>query len=308
MTPGDGTQIGDTTLTLSRLGVGTASLGNVFGDVNDGAAEQIVSAALANGVNYIDTAPLYGNGLSERRLGAAMRALGQPDVTFSTKVGRILDDSEPHGWRFDFTRDGILRSLDSSLERLDRDAVDILYLHDPDDFEDQVYREAWPTLESLRSEGVVRAIGVGMNQWQIPLRLVQRLSVDLVMLAGRSTLLDQSAIAEFLPACVEHKVAVVAAGVFNSGILIDPVDGAWFDYAPAAEEQLVRARQIRTILDTFGVSLPQAALHFAAAQPAVISTVVGVGSAQTLEANIRALRLVVPDAAWRELRRQGLIV
>jgi len=301
------TSIGQTGVFLPRLGVGTATLGDVFGPVPEGAAEELLATATANGLTYVDTAPLYGNGLSERRLGAALRALGDPDLTISTKVGRVLDASEPEGWRFDFSREGILRSLESSLERLGRDHVDILYVHDPDNFEEQLYRETWPTLERLRSEGVVRAIGLGMNQWELPLRLVKRVPVDLVMLAGRYTLLDQSGASEFLPTCLEHGVGVIAAGVFNSGVLIDPEDGAWYDYEPAPSTVLQRARRIREVLAAFRVSLPHAAVQFAASGPAVVSTVVGVASSETLAANIRALDTPLPKGLWEILREERLI-
>ena len=299
--------VGRTGIELPRLGVGTASLGNVFGTVPDDAATELLASAIAHGLDYVDTAPLYGNGLSERRIGAALRELGNPLITISTKVGRILDEQDPRGWRFDFSADGIRRSLDSSLERLGRDHVDIVYVHDPDGFEDQLHEETWPALERLRAEGVVRAIGVGMNQWQIPLRLIQRATVDLVMLAGRYTLLDQSAQDQFLPTCLERGVGIVAAGVFNSGILINPVEGAWYDYAPAPAELVHRALQIRTVLRHFDVGLPQAAVHFAAEHPSVVSTVVGVGSAATLQANIRALGDRVPSEAWEALREGGLL-
>lgn len=300
-------EIAGTGLEVSQLGAGTASLGNVFGEVAEGAAEELVTAALENGVTYFDTAPLYGNGLSERRLGAALRQHPHAGVTLSTKVGRILDDSEPDGWRFDFSREGILRSIESSLERLGRDRIDLVYVHDPDSAEEALHREAWPTLEALKAEGVVSAIGIGMNQWEIPLRLVEQHEVDAVMLAGRATLLDQSAQATFLPACAERGVAVIGAGVFNSGVLVDPRDGAWFDYAPASPHILERARAIQRVLATYGIGLAHAALEYAASQQAVTSVVVGVGSAGTLRKNIAAFGSEVPQEAWDAIAEQGLI-
>lgn len=294
-------------VTLTAIGAGTASLGDVFGGVAEGAATELVAACLESGVRYLDTAPLYGNGLSERRLGAALAELGRPEVTISTKAGRTLDPESPEGWRFDFSRSAILRGLESSLERLGRDRVDVLYLHDPDSHEEEVYATAWPTLQELRAEGVVGAIGFGMNQWQLPLRFVQRLDVDVVMLAGRYTLLDTSGAFEFLPACEVAGVSVVLAGVFNSGVLIDPVDGAWYDYAPAEPTLLARARAIRAIAAEYGRSLPQLALQFAFEQPAATSVVVGVGSARNLRRNLDAVESSVPEGLIERLRSEGLV-
>lgn len=296
-----------TPVSVSALGAGTASLGDVFGPVSEASAIELIGACIDGGISYLDTAPLYGNGLSERRLGAALRELGQPEITISTKVGRTLDADSPEGWRFDFSRDAILRGLESSLSRLGRDRVDIVYLHDPDSFEQQVYDEAWPTLADLRDEGVIGAIGVGMNQWQLPLRFVERLDIDVVMLAGRYTLLDSSAEARFLPACEIADVSVVLAGVFNSGVLVDPVDGAWFDYKAATQTQLERARAIRAVASEFGVSLPQLALGYAFEHPAATSVVVGVGSAKNLRRNIDSVQHPLPLGLIARLREEQLI-
>jgi D-threo-aldose 1-dehydrogenase len=292
---------------LSTLGAGTSSLGDVFGPVDEAAAVGVVGACLANQVRYLDTAPLYGSGTSERRLGRALADLGQPDLVISTKVGRTLDASAPDGWRFDFSREAILRGLDSSLTRLGRDSVDIVYVHDPDDHEREVYREAWPALVELRDQGVVRAIGFGMNQWQMPLRFVERLDVDVVMLAGRYTLLDTSADREFLSTCIERKVAVVLAGVFNSGILANPVDGAWFNYQPASPELLYRARRMRDVAEFHGSTLAAIALQFALGHPAASSVVVGVGSAANLKRNVDAANSPVPTGLWEQLVSENLI-
>jgi D-threo-aldose 1-dehydrogenase len=294
-------------VTLTAIGAGTASLGDVFGAVEEKAATELVAACLDSGVRYLDTAPLYGNGLSERRLGVALAELSQPDVTISTKAGRTLDPSAPDGWRFDFSRSAILRGFESSLDRLGRDRVDVLYLHDPDSHEDDVYATAWPTLQELREQGVVGAIGFGMNQWQLALRFVQRLDVDVIMLAGRCTLLDTSGASEFLPACEEAGVSVVLAGVFNSGVLIDPVDGAWFDYAPASPAVLARARAIRSVAAEYHRTLPQLALQFAFEQPAATSVVVGVGSARNLRRNLAAVESSVPEGLLDRLRADGLL-
>jgi D-threo-aldose 1-dehydrogenase len=292
---------------LSTLGAGTASLGDVFGPVSDDAASDVLRACVANDVRYVDTAPLYGSGSSERRLGRALADIGQPNLVISTKVGRTLDAAARDGWRFDFSREATLRGLESSLTRLGRDSIDIVYVHDPDDHEEDVYRETWPTLMDLRDQGVVRAIGFGMNQWEMPLRFVERLDVDVVMLAGRYTLLDTSADREFLPTCTERKVAVVLAGVFNSGILANPIDGAWFDYRPASPELLHRARRMKDIAESHGSSLPAIALHFALDHPAASSVVVGVGSAANLQRNVEAANTPVPTVVWEQLDSEQLI-
>lgn len=292
---------------LSALGVGTASLGDVFGPVPDDSASDIVHAMQETGLRYIDTAPLYGLGLAEERLGRAIAGSGSAGLTISTKVGRILDAAAPGGWRFDFTRDGIRRSLEGSLARLRRDRVDLLLLHDPDAHEAQVDGEAWPALRELRDEGVAGAIGVGMNQWEMPLRFVERLDPDVVMVAGRYTLLDQGAAALLLPACAERGIAVILAGVFNSGILIDPVDDAWFDYRPAPPSRIALARAIRDVAERHRVPLAHIALEFAFAHPAVASVVVGVGRASTLRRGLAALERPAPAAVWEELLDSGLI-
>lgn len=298
--------VGTTGVRISSLGVGTASLGDVFGEVDDGAAEAVVAACALSAITYLDTAPLYGNGLAETRLGAALDD-NRGGFTLSTKVGRTLDPDAPEGRVYDLSRDAILRGLESSLRRLDRDRVDIVYVHDPDDHEAEVYATAWPTLRELRDQGVIGAIGFGMNQWQAPLRFIGDLDVDIVMLAGRYTLLDTSAAEEFLPACLEKNVSVVAAGVFNSGVLANPVPGAWYDYAPASTEQLHRAQAIQAVGSEYGISLATLALHFAYSHPAVTSVVVGAGSQRTVARNVEALSTTVPDEVWVRLRDEGLV-
>ena len=275
---------------MADLGLGTAGLGNVFGDVDDEAAAEVVAAAAGAGVRYFDTAPFYGFGSAERRLGRALARLPAGSFTVSTKVGRTLTDG---GCFFDFSADAVRRGIEGSLERLGLDRVDLAYLHDPDDHEEQAASEAWPALCRLRDEGVVSAIGVGMNQWQMPARFVERLDVDVVLLAGRYTLLDRSG-ARLLDRCGERGVDVVLGGVFNSGLLIDPRPGAWFDYAPAAAELVARAQRMREVAASAGYDLTACALAFAAAHPAVTSVLVGVTSAAQLRENLDAFHREVP--------------
>ncbi|ADJ44883.1 oxidoreductase [Amycolatopsis mediterranei S699] len=276
---------------MADLGLGTAGLGNVFEEIDDEAAAEVIAAAADAGIRYFDTAPYYGFGLAERRLGRALARLPAGSFTVSTKVGRTLTGE---GCVFDFSADAIRRGIEGSLDRLGLDRVDIVYLHDPDDHEEQAANEAWPELCRLRDEGVVAAIGVGMNQWEMPARFVERLDVDVVLLAGRYTLLDRSG-ERLLDLCGERGVDVVLGGVFNSGLLIDPRPGVWFDYAPAPADLLARARAMREVAASAGYDLAACALAFAAAHPAVTSVLAGVTSAAQLRANLDAFRREVPS-------------
>jgi len=232
--------LGSSGVPVSGLGFGAAVIGNLFTEVTDEQAHEAVTAAWQRGIRYFDTAPHYGLGLSERRLGEALSAFPRAEFTVSTKVGRRLEPSTHGGddlangfavpatrrrvW--DFSADGVRRTLEASLERLGLDRVDVVYLHDPDDHADEAFREGYPALEKLRSEGVVGAIGAGMNQAGMLTRFVRETDVDVVLCAGRYTLLDQSALTELLPAAVERGVSVVIGGAFNSGLLADPRPGA----------------------------------------------------------------------------------
>ncbi len=310
--------LGTTELTVSALSLGTAPLGNLFTEVADDEATATVRRAVELGLSYVDTAPFYGHGVAERRTGAALAGLPPGRVRLSTKVGRLIrpasgadtgdfavaGDTMPV---FDFTADGVRRSLEESLQRLGLDRVDIVYIHDPDDHVEQALTEAYPALHELRSEGVVSAIGVGMNGPQIPARFVRETDIDCVLLAGRYTLLDQSGLTELLPLCVERAVSVVVGGVFNSGILADPRPGARFDYRPAAPEVLDRARRLDAVCRRHGVPLTAAALQFPLRHPAVASVLTGVRSVAELEANAAALATPVPADLWAELIADGLL-
>ncbi|WP_086849272.1 aldo/keto reductase [Amycolatopsis kentuckyensis] len=282
---------------MADLGLGTAGLGNVFGEVDDEAAAEVVAAAAGAGVRYFDTAPYYGFGLAERRLGRALARLPAGSFTVSTKVGRTLTDD---GCVFDFSADAVRRGIEGSLDRLGLDRVDVAYLHDPDDHEEEAATRAWPELCRLRDEGVVSAIGVGMNQWEMPARFVERLGIDVVLLAGRYTLLDGSG-KRLLDLCGERGVDVVLGGVFNSGLLIDPRPGAWFDYAPAPAELLARAQRMREAAASAGYDLAACALAFAAAHPAVSSVLVGATSAGQVQENFEAFRREVPHELLHHL-------
>ncbi|MBE8477180.1 aldo/keto reductase, partial [Streptomyces justiciae] len=303
------------------LGFGAAGLGNLFSEVSDEQAHAAVTAAWDRGIRYYDTAPHYGLGLSERRLGAALREHPRDEYLISTKVGRRLEpstaggDDLAHGFAvpathrrvWDFTEDGIRRTLEASLERLGLDRVDVVYLHDPDDHAEQAFREGYPALEKLRAEGVVGAIGAGMNQAEMLTRFVRDTDVDVVLCAGRYTLLDQSAGTELLPAALAKGTSVVVGGAFNSGLLADPTPGATYNYTRAPEELLNRALRMKEAAERHGISLRAAALAFCAAHPAITSVLVGARSAAEVHDCADQFATPVPDAFWQELRETGLL-
>jgi D-threo-aldose 1-dehydrogenase len=304
-------------ITLPRVGLGTAPIGNLYTAVTDADARATVEAAWECGVRLFDTAPHYGLGLAERRLGEALR--GRSGYVLSTKVGRLLVPSDRGGrddegfdvpadrvrvW--DFSRDGVLRSLEESLDRLGLPGIDLALIHDPDAHVDQAITEAYPALAGLRAQGVVKAVGVGMNQWQAPLRFVRETDIDVVLLAGRHTLLDQSGL-PLLDACAERGVRVLAGGVFNSGLLATPEPSGTFDYQPAPPALVHRARRIAAVCAAHGVTLPQAAMAFPLRHPATAAIVLGARSPGEVRTNHALQRAPVPDALWEDLRDRGLI-
>jgi len=308
---------------LTTLSLGCAQLGNLFREVSDADAVATVDRAWQLGVRYFDTAPHYGLGLSERRLGRALSSRPRDAFVLSSKVGRLLEPVDrvegydddgfvvpaTHRRVFDFSRDGILRSLSESLERLATDRVDVVYLHDPDDHLTEALRDGFPTLDELRREGVVRAIGAGMNDATRLARLVREADMDVVMLAGRYTLLEQDSLDDLMPLCEARDVAVVAAGVFNSGLLAraSPAPGATYDYVEASPELLQRARAIAMVCKRYETTLPAAALAFARAHPAVVSVCVGARSATQIERNADLFEKPVPPDLWAELKATGLL-
>jgi len=314
--------LGSSRVEVTGLGFGAAAIGNLFTEVTDEQAHDAVSAAWDTGIRYFDTAPHYGIGLSERRLGAALREHPRSAYTISTKVGRRLEpagapagDDLDNGFAvpathtrvWDFSADGVRRTLEASLERLGLDHVDIVYLHDPDDHAEAAFREAYPALEKLRSEGVVRAIGAGMNQAEMLTRFVRDTDVDVVLCAGRYTLLDQSALTGLLPAAVERGTSVVIGGAFNSGLLADPKPGATFNYAAVSGELLERALRMKSVADRHGITLRAAALAFCAAHPAVAGVLVGTRTAAEVRDCAEQFAVPVPEAFWQELRDTGLL-
>jgi D-threo-aldose 1-dehydrogenase len=317
-------KVGRTSVDVTRLGFGGAPIGNLYREVSEDEARGAVDVAWDAGIRYFDTAPHYGLGLSERRLGAALADRPREKYVLSTKVGRLLapadgvgDDIEAGGFAvpathrrvWDFSADGIKRSLESSLDRLGVDRVEIVYLHDPDDHWEQAAFEGFPALAELRAQGVVGAIGVGMNQWEMPARFVRETDIDVVMLAGRYTLLEQHALPEFLPLCHERGVSVVAAGVFNSGLLARPdvPQDAKYDYADAPPELVDRASRIAEVCERHGVTLPEVAIQFPLGHPAVSCVVIGSRTADQMRANAEHFEVAVPPPLWEELRTEGLL-
>jgi D-threo-aldose 1-dehydrogenase len=312
-------------LTVTELGFGGAQIGNLYRATTDEEATAAVAAAWAAGVRYFDTAPHYGLGLSERRLGRALRDYGRDDIVVSTKVGRLLEpvgstsDPDPEGFAVpathrrvrDYSRDGVRRSIEGSLERLGLDRIDLVLIHDPDDRDHarQALDEAAPALSQLRSEGVIGGYGAGMNQSAMLTRFVRETDVDTVMLAGRYTLLDQSAGEDLLPAALDRGVGVINAGIFNSGLLSrpHPQPGGRYDYNPVPGDVIARARQIADVCDQFGVDLPTAAAAFARRHPAVVSVVVGLRTPVQVHDLMDRWCRDVPEGLWAALTDQGLL-
>jgi len=318
------TAIGATGVELTALGFGGAPIGNLYRPTSDADARAAVDAAWDAGVRYFDTAPHYGLGLGERRLGAALRARPRAEHIVSTKVGRRLEpraaaagERDDQGFAvpaalrrvWDFSRDGVRRSLHASLERLGVDRVDVVFLHDPDDHWAQAVGQGYPALAELRDEGVVGAIGAGMNQAEMLADFVRATDMDVVMLAGRYTLLEQGALDDLLPACRERGVAVVAAGVFNSGVLAlpRPAADATYDYAAAPAAMVERARRIAGVCERHGTTLPAAAIQFPLGHPAVASVAVGARDAAQMRRNAALLAEPLPPALWDDLRAGGLL-
>jgi D-threo-aldose 1-dehydrogenase len=270
------------------------------------AAHKTIRHALAQGIRLFDTAPLYGSGRSEQLVGAALAGVPRGDYLLSTKVGRVLTEGSSQVG-FDFSRDGVLRSLEGSLARLQTDCIDILHIHDPDDHMEQAIQETLPTLAELRRQGVIRAVSAGMNQWQALDRFGEHGGFDCFLLAGRYTLLEQGALG-FLDRCRQRGIGVLLGGVFNSGILATgAVPGALYQYREASPEIRKRTAAIEAICRRYGVSLPAAALQFAQAHPAVASLVVGAVSPMEVSANLAALKESIPGDLWGELKQDRLL-
>lgn len=305
-------------LKVSAFGVGTAPLGGLFASVEDIEASSVISAALDAGITYFDTAPFYGNGSSERRIGSTLSTVPRSAFRISSKVGRILVpglSNEPNEYRdldpftpvYDYSAGAVRSSLESSLERLGIDSIDILFIHDPEGHMDQALTEAYPELDRMRSEGLVSSIGVGTNWAETGTRFVRETDIDVALVAGRYTLIDQIALDEFLPEALRRNVSVVGAGVFNSGVLVNPVEGATYNYAPASPEILDKARRINDVVTEFGCSVASVGLQFPLRHPAYKSVLSGVRSVEELDNNIEAFDAEIPEGVWDALEASGLV-
>jgi D-threo-aldose 1-dehydrogenase len=305
-----------------RIGLGGAPLGNLLGEVHEADAIAAVNAAWDEGWRYFDTAPHYGLGLAEERLGLALRDKPRDEYILSSKVGRIIyeasdpaaddegfDVSTTRRRRWDFSRDGVLRSIEDSLRRIGTDRLDVVFVHDPDDHYSEAVATAFPTLIELRDQGVIGAIGSGMNQTAMLTQFVREIDIDVIMLAGRYTLIDPDGLDDVLPACLEHDVQVVAVGIFNSGLMSQPrpAAGATFNYEPAEQALIDKANRIADVCEAHGTTLPAAALAFPLFHEAVAGIAVGCRTADEVHTNATLARTEVPKALWPDLKSAGLL-
>lgn len=325
MTPLPKARLGRSQVEVTTLGFGAAAVGGLYRPVEEETAVGAFEAAWQAGIRHFDTAPHYGLGLSERRLGAWLRGKPRAEYVVSTKVGRLLepyggendapvDDlangfSVPatHRRRWDFSADGIRRSLEESLVRLGLDRVDLVLIHDPDDHGEQAFNEAYPALERLRAEGVVGAIGAGMNQAEMLTRFATDTDMDVVLCAGRYTLLEQPALTALLPAAAARGTSVIVGGVFNSGLLAAPGRDATYNYAAVPDQLLARALRMQEITESYGVPLRAAAARFPFGHPAVTSVLIGARSAAEVADAVTLYERPLPAALWESLRSEGLL-
>jgi len=308
MDPLTKSRIGRTELHVTSLGLGCSGL------ARSESVEQALTTfktAIEQGISYIDTAPLYGRGKSEERLGVALSEYGRKNLVISTKVGRILkrvtnDPESEVEALYDYSGKAIRESLESSLDRLGVDSVDILYIHDPDNHYEQAISEAYPALAELVDDGIIKAIGAGMNQWEMELRFAQEGDFNCFLLAGRYTLLEQEALSEFLPYCKKNNISVIIGGPYNSGVLANPLKGR-YNYGESPSEIISKTLQIKDVCDKYDVPLKAAALQFVLAHPAVASVIPGTKSPEHQKDNYRMMVYPIPSALWGELKEENLI-
>jgi len=326
-------RIGNGGLTFTEIGFGTAPLGNLYRAISDAEADAVLERAWEGGLRYYDTAPLYGMGLSETRLNRFLRGKSRDDYVLSTKIGRLLRACPPEErtgigkWFevpvrkeiYDYTYDGVMRSVEFSLERLGVSRIDILYAHDLDIFNhgskdvldakiDELMNGGYKALLELRDQGVIKAFGGGVNEWQSCQTMAERGDFDLFLLAGRYTLLEQEALETFLPLCEERGIGIVIGGPYNSGILATgPREGAYYNYDPAPPEILERVGKIQKICRSHAVPLVQAAFHFPLLHPSVVSVIPGGQGIAEMESNLEAAAADIPSALWSDLKSAGLV-
>jgi D-threo-aldose 1-dehydrogenase len=313
-------QLGRTSLSATALGLGTTAIGGLYTATSEESAENTMQTAWDLGIRFFDTAPQYGNGMAERRLGAFLKTKPRDAYVLCTKVGRLLRLPEkpegedayykgtpPERPVFDFSYDGVMTSVEESLKRLGLDRIDVLHIHDPDNHYSQALDGAYKALDRLRSDGSIGAVGAGMNQSEMLAEFARNGNFDCFLLAGRYTLLEQGALKEFLPLCVEKNISVIIGGVYNSGLLADPRAGAKFNYEDADKALVDRAIELETICAAHGVPLKAAAIQFPLAHPAVASILTGARSRAEIIENDALFRQPIPSSLWGELRAKGLI-
>lgn len=326
-------RVGKTNLRISEIGLGCSGFGNLYSEIDLLETKEIINTAYNNGIKYFDTAPHYGAGLSERRLGVDISDLPREDIVISTKVGRLLKPNDPKNLSpitadgfvnaapfnrvLDYTYDGIMRSVEDSLQRLGVNKINILNIHDVGketlgNEYNQHFKDAmssgFKALDELKSAGVVDAIGLGCNEWQIMEETFKYADFDVFMLAGRYTLLEQSPIERFFPECLKRDISIIDVGIFNSGIIATgPTENAMYNYAPASDEIKNKVAKIYKICEAFGVNPIAAAIQFPHFHPAICSTAIGVRKAKNLKADLELFNVKIPHEFWVELIEQDLI-
>jgi D-threo-aldose 1-dehydrogenase len=306
-------------LEVTRLSLGTAPLGGLFASVSDKDGDELLNRALDLGINYFDTAPQYGHGVAETRLGRALQKAKVPFVV-ETKVGRVLqhvEGVEPEKWFpdaprdivpiYDYSKDGIKRSFEESLERLGLPHIDIVLMHDAEDYIPEAIENAYPVLADLRSQGLIKAIGLGMNYVEPALQIMKGTDLDIALIAGRYTLLDQIAQEELFPYALAHNIDISMGGVLNSGVLANPVAGATYNYLPASDEIIARAKKICDFLKEREIPLIAAAVQFPMRHPAVTSVVTGPRNVSELQTYMDSFEFPIPESVWLELENSGLV-
>lgn len=332
MNPFARSRLGNSSVSVTRLGLGTLPLANLFRALTDLEAERTIEHALALGIRYVDTAPAYGFGRAEERVGRAIRRSDRSGCVVSTKVGRLLrrgvppdrghfidgrpifEDVGTESPVFDFSYEGTLCSFEESLVRLGMERIDIVLIHDPDEHFREALAGAYPALERLRAEGRISAIGVGMNETDMLVDFVRETDIDCVLVAGRYTLLEQGALDTLLPLCEQRSVAVIVGGAYNSGILANPdanpsdlAAGATYEHRLVPTDVRARVGRLRSICESQGVPLKAAAAQFPFGHPAVTSVLMGVRSQVELDDNVRMLEHPIPARLWDSLREEGLL-
>ena len=298
----DTSKIGKTDVRVTRIGMGGAPLGGL----DSKTAQDTLEYAFAQGIRYFDTAPLYGSGLSEIHNGGFLSTLPRNDFVLSSKVGRLIIPGQDIP--FNYTKEGILRSIDESLTRLNLDSLDIVLIHDPDNHYSSALNEAFPTLAKLREQGVIKAIGAGMNQWEMLRQFAKDADFDCFLVAGRYTLLDHSALHELMPLCLEKDISLILGGPYNSGILASDLNTkSTYFYDPSPFEVIEKAKKIKQVCDRHHVPLKAAAIQFGLMHQSVASTIPGPRSPKEIEDNIVMASIKIEPDLWRELKQENLI-